>query len=74
MIRSRFHTSEVNAKLLLNLFDACVKPVLLYGSELWSVFNLNLSKKLSGEQECALEKTFDSFYQKRYTRDTVSTY
>ena len=69
MIRSRFHTSEVNAKLLLKLFDACVKPVLLYGSELWSVFNLNLSKKLSGEQECALEKTFDSFLpEKIHTR------
>ena len=39
MIRSRFHTSEVNAGLLLKLFDARVKLILLYGSELWSVFN-----------------------------------
>ena len=43
---------------MLNYCDGCVKPVLLYDSELWSVFNLNLSQKMSGEQEYALEKTF----------------
>ena len=57
----RFHTSEVNALLLLKLFDACVKPILLYGSEFCSVFNLNLSKKLSYEDENTLEKTFEIF-------------
>ena len=41
MIRRRFQT-EVNAKLFLKLFDTCVKPILLYGSELWSVFNINI--------------------------------
>ena len=33
MIRRRFQTEFINAKLLLKLFDACVKPILLYGSE-----------------------------------------
>ena len=58
MIRSGFHTSEVNAKLLLKLFDVCVKPILFCGSELWPVFNLNLSKSLSCEGLYTLEKTF----------------
>lgn len=69
MIRSKFHTSEINAKLLLRVFDACVKPILLYGSELWSVFNLNLSKKLSGQEQFSLEKTFENFMpEKIHTR------
>ena len=42
MIRRRFQTEVINAKLFLKLFDTCVKPILLYGSELWSVFNINL--------------------------------
>ena len=48
--------------MLFKLFDACVKPILLYGSELCSVFNLNLSKKLSCEDENTLEKTFEFFF------------
>ena len=37
---------SINAKLLFKLpvFDACVKPILLYGSELWSVFNINMCR------------------------------
>ena len=42
MIRRRFQTEANNAKLFLKLFDTCVKPILLYGLELWSVFNMNI--------------------------------
>ena len=43
MIRRRFQTEAINAKLFLKLFNTCVKPILLYGSKLWSVFNINIS-------------------------------
>ena len=46
MIRRRSQTESVNSKLLLKLFDTCVKPVLLYGSELRSVFHIDCSKIL----------------------------
>ena len=35
-IKRRFQTEAINAKLFLKLFDTCVKPILLYGSTLWS--------------------------------------
>ena len=40
----------------------CVKPtcILLYGSELWPIFEVNLSKKLSCDGEYTLEKTFEN--------------
>ena len=37
IIRHTFQTEAINAKLFLKLFDTCVKPILLYGLELWSV-------------------------------------
>ena len=47
----------------------CALHTRMGSNDLLSMFNLNLSKKLSGEQECALEKTFDSFLpEKIHTR------
>ena len=42
MIKSRFSSYRSNSSLLLRLFDMCVKPILLYAAELWSVFHLNV--------------------------------
>ena len=59
MIRRRFQTESVNSKLLLKLFDTCVKPVLLYGSELWSVFHINCSKNSTDASNFSLEELYD---------------
>ena len=61
MIRRRFQTEFINAKLLLKLFDACVKPILLYDSELWSVFNINMCRNGIHPSDFSLEKHYDDF-------------
>ena len=57
MIRRRFQTESVNSKLLLKLFDT----VLLYSSELWSVFHINCSKKSTDTSNFSLEKHYEDF-------------
>ena len=61
MIRRRFQTESVNSKLLLKLFDTCVKPVLLYGTELWSVVHINCSKNFTDASNFSLEKHYEDF-------------
>ena len=54
-IRRRFQTETNNAKLFLKLFDTCVKPILLYGSELWSVFNINICRNCTDASQFSLK-------------------
>ena len=61
MIRRQFQTESLNPSLLLKLFDICVKPVLLYRSELWSIFNLNVSKNSTNASMFTLEKRYEEF-------------
>lgn len=63
MIRRKFQNEYGNTKLLLKLFDSCVKPILLYGSELWGMYSLNLDKKLtvSGDKQYVLESVYQNF-------------
>ena len=61
MIKRKFHCTHNNTPLLLKLFDSCVKPVLLYGSELWGPYILNLDKRLTQGSNDDLEKTFLNF-------------
>lgn len=61
MIKRKFHCTHNNTPLLLKLFDSCVKPVLLYGSELWGPYILNLDKRLTPGLNDDLEKTFLNF-------------
>ena len=69
MIRRQFQTESLNPKLLLKLFDTCVKPVLVYGSELWSIFNLNVSKNSTNASTFTLEKCYKEFLpEKIHTR------
>ena len=66
MIRRRFQTEAINAKLFLKLFDTCVKPILLYGSELWSVFNINICRNCTDASQFSLEKHYDIFCLKKF--------
>ena len=69
MIRRRFQTEAINAKLFLKLFDTCVKPILLYGSELWSVFNVNICRNCTDASKFSLERQYDNFLpEKVHTR------
>ena len=46
-----------------------MKPVLLYGSELWSIFNLNVSKNSTNASTFTLEKRYEEFLpEKIHTR------
>ncbi|CAC5363082.1 unnamed protein product [Mytilus coruscus] len=60
MIKRKFHCTHNNTPLLLKPFDSCVKPV-LYGSELWGPYILNLDKRLTPGSDDDLEKTFLNF-------------
>jgi hypothetical protein len=49
-IRKTLYSEKLNVFLYLRLFDACVKPILLYCSEIWSLDilikrNLNFESK-----------------------------
>ena len=69
MIRRRFQTETINAKLFLKLFDTCVKPILLYGSESWSVFNINICRNCTDASQFSLEKQYENFLpEKVHTR------
>ena len=61
MIRCTFQTEAINAKLFLKLFDKCVTPILLYGSELSSVFNINICRNCTDVSQFSLEKHYDNF-------------
>ena len=55
IIRRTFQTEAINAKLFLKLFDMCVTPILLYGSELSSVFNIDICRDCTDASQFSLE-------------------
>ena len=56
-IRKTLYSEKLNAFLHLRLFDACVKPILLYCSEIWSLDILIKRNK-------NFESKYDSFCSK----------
>ena len=69
IIRRMFQTEAINAKLFLKLFDMCVTPILLYGSELSSVFNIDICRDCTDASQFSLEKHYDNFLpEKVHTR------
>ena len=48
-LSKNFNELKPNIKTLFNIFDHTVKPILLYGSEVWGA---NMCKKLSKNKEC----------------------
>ena len=63
MIKRNFQGDYAYPKLLLKLFDSCVRPILLYGSELWGTYVLNIGRKLNSNSNISniLEKSFEDF-------------
>lgn len=61
MIRRKFQSSFIFPTLQIRLFDACVKPILLYCCELWSPYNINAYKILSSTNTHYLEESYEDF-------------
>ncbi len=61
MIRRGFDSSRVNPLLMLKLFDTCVRPILLYAAELWSVFHIKCNGLGASTDPYYLEKAFNKF-------------
>ena len=63
------YSDEPNAPLFLRLFDSLLKPILLYGSEIWGVSKpLKINKNCDFDtQNCSSGiKTIDKFVNKFY--------
>ena len=54
-IRKTLYSNKNNIKLHLKLFDTCVKPILLYCSEIWAL-PLLLKRNDMEELECNYDK------------------
>ena len=65
MIRKKFHSSFIFPTLQCRLFDACVKPILLYCSEIWSPYSLNFVKIASKVNNHNLEESYEDFLPER---------
>ena len=61
MIKRKFQSSFIFPTLQIRLFDACVKPILLYCCELWSPYSININKILSSTSTYYLEESYEDF-------------
>ena len=64
MIRKKFQSSFIFPTLQCRLFDTCIKPILLYCSEIWSPYCINFVKLASKENRYCLEESYEDFYPK----------
>ena len=65
MIRKKFQSSFIFPTLQCRLFDTCVKPILLYCSEIWSPYCINFVKLASKENRYCLEESYEDFYPEK---------
>ena len=72
MIRKKFQSSFIFPTLQCRLFDACVKPILLYCSEIWSPYSLNFVKIASKVNNQTLKSHMKIFYLKEFPQNFVS--
>jgi hypothetical protein len=66
--RGKFHNLSISCQL--DLFDKVVKPILLYGCELWGLSNSKIVFTLFNQEKfafCVLHK----WYIKRYTTEQI---
>ena len=43
-LRKDFHSLNPGISTSINVFDHTIKPILLYGSEIWGIFNIKIQK------------------------------
>ena len=65
IVRKKFHSSFIFPTLQCRLFDASVKPILLYCSEIWSPYSLNFVKIASKVNNHSLEESYEDFLPER---------
>ena len=65
MIRKKIQSSFIFPTLQCRLFDACVKPILLYCSDSWSPYSLNFVKIASKVNNHNLEESYEDFLPER---------
>ena len=65
MIRRKFHSSTMNPVLHLKLYEACIKPILLYCSEAWAPFALKLDSLKKNDNPHILEEQFTKKKKKK---------
>ena len=65
MIRKKFQSSFIFPTLQCRLFDTCVKPILLYCTEIWSPYSLNFVKVASKSNSFNLEESYEDFLPER---------
>ncbi len=57
------HTTNISVKVALSIFDKQIAPILLYGSPLWSLPNINSSLRIYFEWEKYPERTLRSLIE-----------
>ena len=70
-IRQALDSDGANTVLQLKLYEACVKPILLYCSEIWS---LDLIKDVNNEVEKRYEKIIPEKIQTKFCKYTLGVY
>lgn len=62
-IRRSFHNVTPNAKILMHIFNHTIRPILLYGSEVWGAFTSNNTEKFIKKEidSLILEKLHTKF-------------
>ncbi len=53
--------SELSVKICLKLFDQLVRPVVMYGADIWGVPNLKVNAFLNDRYGFGLEELYDNF-------------
>ena len=61
MIRKKIQSSFIFLTLQCRLFDTCVKPILLYCTEIWSPYSLKFVKVASKISKHNLDLSYEDF-------------
>ena len=65
MTRKKIQSSFIFPTLHCRLFDTCVKPILLYYTEIWSPYSLHFVKLASKVNNYNLEESYEDFSPER---------